>query len=274
MRIGYRTLLIVVLTLCSMNTKSQETVRLWDDATVSVKGEPSPELFVYKASENLDGKAIVICPGGGYAGLAMDHEGHDVAKWLSEKGITAAVLKYRMPKGQKDIPLEDAQAAMRYMRDNAVALDIDKNKVGILGFSAGGHLAATLSNQYATSGTNTRPDFSVLFYPVITMERATHGGSKRNLMGENPSVTDIHRFSNERQVTVNTPPTILLLSDDDKSVPSDNSVQYYEALKRNALPATMYIFPEGGHGWGFRSSFKYYNQMTTLLEMWLNDLSL
>ena len=198
--------------------------------------------------------AVVICPGGGYAGLAIQHEGSEFAKWLNGQGITAFVLKYRMPNKHKEVPLDDAQQAMRYVRKHANEFGIDANKVGIAGFSAGGHLAATTSTHYTTEGTSTKPDFSILFYPVITMEMATHGGSRSNLLGDKPLPEDIQFFSNEKQINANTPPAILLLSDDDKSVSPVNSVFYYEALKKNNIPATMYIFPKGGHGWGIGSN--------------------
>lgn len=272
----------------SANLFSQEIVQLWEGnpSTANEINEPeqisrnggwisnvtTPELQIYKAKENKDGKAIVICPGGGYAGLAIDHEGKQFAEWFNQQGITAIVLKYRMPNKHKNVPLEDAQQAIRYVRENAKALGINPNKIGIAGFSAGGHLAATASTHYANQGTSTRPDFSILFYPVVTMMKATHGGSKQNLLGDNPSDTDINRFSNEKQVSVNTPPTILLLSDDDNTVLPENSVNYYNALKANGIPATMYIFPEGGHGWGFKSDFKYHEEMKTLLSKWLEKL--
>ncbi len=261
--------------LFAMNINAQNTVKLWKGAPPTNNGleNQNPELTIYSpsASQNT-GIAIIICPGGGYSGLAMDHEGKQVGEWLVKQGITGIVLKYRLPNKNKNVPLEDAQQAIRYARENAKELNINPEKVGILGFSAGGHLASTASTHFSTQGTSTRPDFSILFYPVITMETATHGGSRRNLLGENPSETDIYMFSNEKQVNTNTPPTILLLSDDDKSVLPVNSTLYYDALKRNNVPATMYIFPEGGHGWGMRDSFKYQTQMRELLAMWLNDV--
>lgn len=213
--------------------------------------------------------AVVICPGGGYAGLAIQHEGSQFAKWLNGQGITAFVLKYRMPNKHKEVPLDDAQQAIRYVREHANEFGVDTNKIGIAGFSAGGHLAATASTHYTTEGVSTRPDFSILFYPVITMETATHGGSRSNLLGDKPQSEDIQFFSNEKHVNTNTPPAILLLSDDDKSVPTTNSVLYYESLKKNSVPATMYIFPKGGHGWGMNIDFEYHSQMLELLGMWL-----
>lgn len=282
-----RFFLLVVILVSVMNMNGQEIVKLWNgtiptDNKITKNEEwtpdktwvvdiSSPELYVYKA-KNPNGMGVVICPGGGYGGLAMSHEGTEVAEWLNSKGITAVVLKYRMPNKHSNVPLEDGHQAIRYVRENAEELGVDPQKVGILGFSAGGHLASTISTHYATSGISTRPDFSILFYPVITMKVATHGGSKLNLLGDNPSESDIHRFSNEEQVTVNTPPTILLLSDDDETVPTCNSEQYYSALKQNNIPAAMYIFPEGGHGWGFRKDFRYHEEMKTLLSKWLDSL--
>lgn len=275
MKIVCQAFLLLSLTFLTVSLKSQEAVKLWDDATIAANGEDRPEIFIHQAKDNPNGKAIVICPGGAYVHLSMNYEGHDVAKWLSEKGITGVVLKYRMPKKErKDVPLDDVKAAIRYVRDNAEQLGVDKDKVGVMGFSAGGHLASSLSTHYNTDVTNTRPNFSVLFYPVISMGAITHEGSKINLLGEKPSVTDVYRYSNENQVSVNTPPTLLLLSDDDKIVVPENSICYYESLKKNGIPSAMYIFPEGGHGWGFNTNFKYHDQMKDLLEMWLNDLSL
>lgn len=279
----------LLLFLFTINMNAQKSVRLWDgnpptnselsgaekierngDWVVNVT---TPELYIYLPEKSINtGLAVVICPGGGYGGVAINHEGHDFAKWLNSKGIAGIVLKYRMPNKHKQVPLEDAHQAMRYVREHAKELAINPEKIGVAGFSAGGHLAATVSTHYAASGTSTRPDFSILFYPVITMNAATHGGSMKNLLGDKPSATDVHVFSNEKQVSANTPPTILLLSDDDQAVLPVNSTLYYDALKRNGVPAAMYVFPKGGHGWGMRTSFSYHTQMLTLLEMWLDGL--
>lgn len=277
------------LLLISVSMNAQKVVKLWDGNPPTsnkisdtekydkkggwITNVSVPELSIYLPDKSTSNHmAVLICPGGGYAGLAIDHEGVQFAQWLNTQGIAGIILKYRMPNQHKEIPLDDAQQAMKYIREHAAELDIDINKVGIAGFSAGGHLAATVSTHFSTSGTSTRPDFSILFYPVITMEVATHGGSKTNLLGENPAQADTYTFSNERQVNVNTPPAILLLSDDDGSVQPANSIEYYEALKNNNIPATMYIFPEGGHGWGMKKDFKYHSQMLNLLEMWLKDI--
>lgn len=266
----------------------QQTVKLWEGAPPTdneirvaeeidenhwITSVSLPELTVYLPPENVaTGKAVVICPGGGYAGLASHHEGTMFAQWLNKQGITAFVLKYRMPNKHKEVPLDDVQQAMRYVREHAKNYQIRPDKIGIAGFSAGGHLASTASTHFATEGISTRPDFSILFYPVITMDIATHGGSRTNLLGDNPSETEIYQFSNEKQVNVNTPPAILLLSDDDKVVLPENSIRYYQALKANDIKASLYVFPEGGHGWGLREDFKYYPQVTELLAAWLKDI--
>lgn len=276
------------LLLVATATQAQQVVKLWEGAPPTdneirmpedidenhwITRVSSPELIIYLPQQsNATDKGVVICPGGGYAGLASHHEGTLFAQWLNEQGIAAFILKYRMPNKHKEVPLEDAQQAMRYVREHAADFRIKPNKIGIAGFSAGGHLASTASTHFATEGTNTRPDFSILFYPVITMEEATHGGSRLNLLGDNPSSTDINIFSNDKQVNANTPPAILLLSDDDKAVLPENSIRYYRALKANDIKASLYIFPEGGHGWGLRSDFKYHKQVTELLAAWLKDI--
>ena len=247
----------------------KETIR--DESFIINVSVPELEIYLPEKSART-GMAVVICPGGGYSGLAYDHEGIMVARWLNKEGIAAFILKYRMPNKHKNVPLSDAQQAIRYVREHAAEFGVDELKIGICGFSAGGHLASTASTHFATSGTSTRPDFSILFYPVVTMTKMTHGGSRNNLLGDNPSQAEIHMFSNEKQVNVNTPPALLLLSDDDKTVLPENSIRYYEALKRNNVPASMYIFPTGGHGWGFRDNYEYHKQMTDLLSAWLKAL--
>jgi acetyl esterase/lipase len=265
--------------------ESQNKIKLWEnnpptdnEIVVSDKNVPAyrdniPELEIFLPEKSkATGMAVIVCPGGGYSGLAYEHEGTMVAKWLNNEGIAAFILEYRMPNKHKTVPLEDAWQAIRLVRENAVKYGINPSKTGICGFSAGGHLASTASTHFATSGTSVRPDFSILFYPVITMEHFTHQGSRNNLLGENPKTEDVYRYSNEKQVNTNTPPTILLLSDDDKAVVPENSFKYYEALKKNGIPATMYIFPKGGHGWGFKETFEYHKLMTELLSKWLKSI--
>jgi acetyl esterase/lipase len=258
---------------------AQTVVKLWDiyppetgeNSDSMEKSATNPEITVYlpKASDNT-GKAVIICPGGGYVNLAMEHEGHQLAQWLQAQGYAGIVLKYRLPnKKYKTIPLDDVQNTFRYVRSKAKEWNI--TLLGIAGSSAGGHLAASASTLYKDAVT--RPDFSILFYPVITSDKELgHNGSFINLLGENPSVFDLHIYSPEKQVNAQTPPAILLLSDDDKGVLPQNSILYYQALKRNNIPAAMYIFPVGGHGWGMKDTFKYKNEMRTLLKQWLDAL--
>ena len=280
--------LFCLLSVFIFPAEAQKTIKLWETNPPVSNNITAPEntneshwitnvseaeLTIYLPSKELNTrKAVVVCPGGGYAGLASMHEGVLVAQWLNKQGIAAFVLKYRMPNKQKTVPLDDAWQAMRHVREHASEYGIRPDKIGIAGFSAGGHLASTASTHFAPAGTSTRPDFSILFYPVITMDIATHGGSKTNLLGDNPSISDLHLFSNEKQVNNTTPPTILLLSDDDKVVLPENSTRYYDALKKNEIKATMYIFPEGGHGWGLREDFRFHKEMTTLLASWLKDI--
>jgi len=230
-----------------------------------------PSVFVYlpKGASKAT-PAVVICPGGGYARLAMNHEGHEVAQWLNSLGIAGIVLKYRMPNGHSEIPLADAQQALKLVRSRSAEWNIDAHKVGIAGFSAGGHLAATATTHFTDS--LDRPDFSILFYAVISMNPAiTHQGSLSLLIGKEPSEEKIKFYSNELHITPQTPPVALLLSDDDKTVPPRNSSEFYDALKKNNVPAAMYIFPSGGHGWGMNDSFAYKSLWQELLKKWLLD---
>lgn len=223
----------------------------------------SPVLFPYlPPKESATGTAVLICPGGGYSGLAFNHEGHAVAKWLNDNGIAGIILKYRLPsdlimKDKSVGPLQDAQEAIRTIRRNASKWNIDPNRIGVIGFSAGGHLASTLSTHYAEKvyepkdTVSARPDFSLLIYPVITMDSSfTHAGSRRYLIGAKPSAEDIKRFSNELQVNEKTPPAFMVHSADDKAVPVRNSIVYYEQLVKYGIPSELHIFQKGGHGYG------------------------
>jgi acetyl esterase/lipase len=278
---------VLIMMLMCITVKSQNKIKLWEhnppvdngivvsDKNVSGNKDNIPELEIFLPDKSkATGMAVIVCPGGSYWGLAYEHEGTMVAKWLNNEGIAAFILEYRMPNKHKTVPLDDAWQAIRLIRENADKYGINPSKIGICGFSAGGHLASTASTHFTTSGTSVRPDFSILFYPVITMEESfTHHGSRNNLLGDNPSAEDILLYSNEKQVSKQTPPTILLLSDDDKVVVPENSIKYYEALKKNEIPATMYIFPKGEHGWGFRDTFEYYKPMTELLSKWLKSIN-
>lgn len=232
------------------------------DLLKSTSQVSTPTLTVFtpkKGEEN--GAAIVICPGGGYQHLSMLKEGSKVGEWMASMGITAFVLKYRLPNDaimtNKTIgPLQDAQEAMRYVRRHAKHYNLDTNKIGVLGFSAGGHLASTLSTHYNrkvynSDKTSAKPNFSILIYPVVSMkEGVTHQGSKRNLLGESPSEEAIKTYSNALQIDDATPPTFLVHATDDHAVPVENSLEYYAALKKHNVPVALHIFENGGHGFG------------------------
>ena len=227
----------------------------------------TPTIEVYLPTKQIaTGEAVVIFPGGGYGVLAYDWEGTEFAKWLNVQGIVGIVVNYRLPislslTDPKEVPLMDAQRAIRLVRQNAEAWNINPNQVGIMGFSAGGHLASTLSTQYthevdrpkdAVDALSARPDFSILVYPVISFrDAAVHSGSRKNLIGDNASQELIDRFSGELNVTTETPPTFLVHAQDDKVVPIENSLLYYQALHKHGVKASLHIYPSGGHGFAF-----------------------
>jgi len=246
-------------------TSDEKEKTYFGDNKELIKNVQNPDIAVFlPAKEHATGEAVVICPGGGYHVLAYRWEGTDIARALNAKGIAAIVLKYRLPVSNNNIvrhksPLLDAQRAMRLVRYHADKWNIKPNKIGIMGFSAGGHLASTLSTHYdqgnpkavdAIEKLSCRPDFSILIYPVISFsDEFTHKGSAKALLGENASQELINSFSNELQVTENTPPTFLVHSEDDTSVPIKNSLVYYEALQKKNVSAEMHLYPYGGHGY-------------------------
>ncbi|MGV3547745.1 MAG: alpha/beta hydrolase [Pedobacter sp.] len=234
-----------------------------EDKVVRTSKVTNPKLYVYQAAKP-NGAAVIICPGGGYGILAIDKEGHDVAKKFQQIGVTAFVLKYRLPsdlimKDKSTGPLQDALQAIYLVRKNATTFGVDPNRVGIMGFSAGGHLASTASTHFADmkidneENISLRPSFSILIYPVITFGQYTHAGSVKNLLGENPTEDQRKYFSSERQVTSQTPPTFLVHANNDKTVPVQNSLRYNEALVKNAVPAELHVYQEGGHGFGLNN---------------------
>lgn len=243
----------------------EEEVR--QENIIRIANVQTPTIEVYLPNKSIaTGQAVMIFPGGAYGILAYDWEGTDFAKWLNAQGIAGIVVKYRLPISKsltdpKEVPLLDAQRAIRLTRANAAEWNINPANVGIMGFSAGGHLASTLSTQYAheldrskdeIDLLDARPAFSILVYPVITFqEKYTHGGSKKNLLGENPSPELVDRFSNEKNVTEQTPPTFLVHAQDDTGVPIENSLLYYQALHQHGIPASLHIYPKGGHGFSF-----------------------
>jgi len=274
-------LLVIATSLLAINTQAQDmTVKLWDNSSaphsnnltgpekdegeVRISNTTEAVLYIYEAAaDKATGQAIVICPGGGYWLLAMGHEGHELAKWLAENGITAAVLKYRMPNGNVQVPMEDAAEAVRYMKK--VYPKHDKlSQVGISGFSAGGHLAASTGAGALEANGDTserallRPDFMVLFYPVISCSpKYFHAGSFNNLLGKGYTEELSQKWSPDLLASEKTPQALFILSDDDKAVKPINSILLYNRLKELGKPASLHILPEGGHGWGMKDSFRY-----------------
>lgn len=227
----------------------------------------NPTITVYLPAES-NGAAIIACPGGGYSFVSMGKEGYSMAPWLNDQGIAVIVLKYRLPNGNREVPLSDVEQAMRMVKRHAKEWKIDAAKIGILGSSAGGHLAATLSTLYSA---DTRPAFQVLLYPVITMDTSlTHPGSRKQLLGSDPDKKLEYRFSADKNVKKETPPAFIVLSDDDKTVPSLNSILYYTALKKENIPVEMHIYPSGGHGWGFGDKFIYKQHWIEAFKKWLS----
>jgi acetyl esterase/lipase len=242
----------------------------------------NPMLYIFlPPKEKATGTAVLICPGGAYTVLAFDHEGNAIASWLNDNGIAGIILKYRLPsdlimKDKSVGPLQDAQEAMRLIRRNAAAWNIDPKKVGVIGFSAGGHLASTISTHYldkvydVTDTVSARPDFSLLIYPVISMDATfTHAGSRKNLLGDNPSDDLVKRFSNELQVNEKTPPAFLVHSADDNSVPVKNSIVYFEQLVKYNIPSELHIFQKGGHGYGLGGNKDTQSAWPDLCLRWL-----
>lgn len=278
-------ILSLLLMMCMLTARGQQQfdINLWPNGLPNSNGidktqpfddskqnfRPSIRVFL-PAKDKANGMAVVCCPGGGYSHLATDHEGYDWAPFFNERGFAFVVLKYRMPHGVTEVPISDAKEALRVVRENAEKWNINPAKVGIMGSSAGGHLASTIATH---SDSLTAPAFQILFYPVITFDYAyTHKGSRHGLIGTDASEEQVKLYSNELQVTKTTPPAIMLLSDDDRVVPSQNSVNYYLSLKKKGIPATMHIYPSGGHGWGNRTSFKYNREMLADLSAWLEDI--
>lgn len=233
-----------------------------------------PRMQAYPAAkEKANGTAVLICPGGGYSGVSMIKEGQDIAKWFNDLGVSAFVLYYRMPNGHHEIPLKDAQTALAIIHNRAKEWNINKKKIGIMGFSAGGHLASTVGTHFKTK--SQRPAFMILGYPVVTMDKTlTHGGSRNNLLGKNPSDDLVKLYSNELQVTKKTPPTFIIHAKDDKAVPIANSENLKKALDKNKVSAELHIFEVGGHGFGMRKSGIPADNWDEMLKKWLKTRGL
>jgi acetyl esterase/lipase len=241
-------------------------VPLWEDGapgTPATKPENESVLYLYRpAAEGATKTAVVVCPGGGYRHLAMDHEGRQIAEWFNRLGVTAAVLQYRNNSSghQHPVPMMDGQRAIRMVRSRASEWGIDPQKIGVMGFSAGGHLASTLATHFdggqtdsadAVERESSRPDFVILCYPVISMTEAyMHSGSRENLLGKNPDAALARSLSSETQVTAETPPTFIFQTDADTAVRAENCVAFYLALRRAGVPAEIHIYQDGKHGVG------------------------
>lgn len=233
-----------------------------------------PRMYAYPASnENNCGTAVLICPGGGYSGVSAVKEGAEIAKWFNELGVSAFVLYYRMPNGHYEIPLKDAQTALSIIHKRSREWKINKKKIGIMGFSAGGHLASTVGTHFKTKAE--RPAFMLLAYPVVTMNKdLTHKGSRDNLLGKNPSDELVKLYSNELQVNKQTPPTFIIHARDDGAVPIANSENLLEALQKNKVPAKLVTYDEGGHGFGMRKKGIPVENWPQKMKSWLTERKL
>lgn len=284
---GYKVMEPVVLKLIneSMQPSQPIEISLWQDSKPRFESGLSseeeievnsgwithvtkPVLYVFPAAKP-NGKALLMCPGGGYEGVAIAHEGKELAPILNEEGIALAVLKYRMPNGNCNVPLEDVARAMDILKLHSQEWGIDVDKIGIGGASAGGHLAST----YAVNSPegSLKAAFQVLLYPVISMRsNITHEGSRSNLLGSLPSDSLINTYSNEMQVSESTPPAFIVVSADDDIVPVENSTLYFSALNSKGIPAALFVYPSGGHGWGTSKDFKFSKEWIEELKAWLN----
>ena len=290
--------LFLILSLLIVYSFAQDlTLKVWPNGAPDSNGMTLPEeifqgkrvrnvseaeMFVYLPKQGINtGAAIVICPGGGYLFEAMDYEGYDMAEWLAQQGVAGIVLKYRLPYGHDQIPLEDVQRALRLVRQKAAEWGINPSKVGVAGSSAGGHLASTAGTKFDTGNPDSvdpidkmscRPDFMLLLYPVITFrEEFGHIGSRTNLIGAGNKWELVEKYSNELNVTAQTPPTFLVLADDDKVVPPRNSIEFYMALKKFSIPAEMHIFRKGAHGFGMKKKDLPVDQWTNLFVQWMKS---
>jgi acetyl esterase/lipase len=308
MKIKASIILLIFINAFMINSNAQTlTLKLWPDGIPGSKTDLSyvekititdgritrcekvvtPDLTVFLPSpEKANGAAVLICPGGGYGVLAFDHEGNAIARWLNDNGIAGIILKYRLPSDQimidKSIgPLQDAQEAMRVIRRNAAEWKINPKKIGVIGFSAGGHLASTISTHYAEKvydvkdNISAKPDFSLLIYPVISLDTTiTHRGTRNNLLGLKPDPKQVQRFSNELQINAETPPAFLVHSSDDKAVPAMNSIVYFRGLQKNNIPAELHIFQKGGHGYGLSPNGGTESSWPDLCIRWLKEMGL
>lgn len=274
---------VIVLIMMTLTMMAQQPVviDIWPDGAPNYNGLTGeeqildngrvanvthPTLTVYPAKSG-NGMAVIACPGGAYIRLAMQHEGHDMAAWFNTQGITYAVLKYRMPNGHFEAPLSDVLQAIRLMRQKAEEWGVNPDKIGIMGASAGGHLASTAATKFTSK--EDRPDFQILFYPAIVLNK----GFARIMFGDDLSDELMNKYTNDLQVTPETPQAIIFNSSDDRTVSPDHAIRYYKALINNNISASLHLYPSGGHGWGYRDDFIYKRQWTGELEKWLREIN-
>lgn len=282
-------LLLIILSLwispAVLAQQTVDTLQLWPEGAPGAMGQEEkdqPMLIRYPAPEHMaTGAAVVVCPGGGYNMLAMDHEGHQIARWLNSFGVSAYILTYRLGRNgyKHPIPMNDGKRAIRTVRANAENWNIDEERIGVLGFSAGGHMASTLGTHFdaGQEGTtdpidqvSSRPDFMVLLYPVISFtEDYQHSGSRISLLGEDADPTTVRSLSNELQVTDETPPAFLVHTTEDKAVPPENSIYFYLELKKRNIPVEMHIFEKGRHGLGMGAPGTAFSNWPKLCEEWM-----
>lgn len=279
----FLTIILVALTRPAM-AADEPVITLWPDGTPGAVGKEAvdiPTLTVFKPSGKNSGAAVVVCPGGGYGGLAA-HENQPIAEWLASRGITAFVLKYRLgPRYRHPAMINDANRAIRTVRARAGEFGVNTSKIGILGFSAGGHLASTAGTHYDAGNAqatdpiekaSSRPDFMVLCYPVIAMATEYgHGGSKKNLLGDNPPEELVKSLSNETQVTKDTPPTFIVQTHEDKPVPAENSILFILALRKAGVPCELHMFEKGRHGLGLGMGDPAFSKWPELCEIWMKQ---
>lgn len=258
---------------------SYEQIRLWPEGAPTQSGlsgaetqiDPGfvgnitdPHLFLYPAPKP-NGQAVVLCPGGGFLGLVLEQEGHAFAEWFNSRGVTLGVLKYRMPNGHREVPLDDLHQALRLLRQRSQTLGV--RSLGVMGASAGGYMAATAA---VFAQADAKPDFQILLYPAISLkEELSHPETRERLLGAYPSGGEIAALSPEDHVTFQTPPAFITLAGDDRTVNPENSLIYYRALLQKGVPAALHIYPRGGHSFALRDTFRYKAQWTGELERWL-----
>lgn len=250
-------LAIALAATTALGMQAQRTIELEN---------PTMKMFL-PAADKASGRAVVILPGGGYSHLAVNHEGYDWAPFFNDRGTAIAVVSYRMPAGDRTLPISDAEKAVKILRDSAEVWHLDPTQIGIMGSSAGGHLASTVATH---APAESRPNFQILFYPVISMVPGiTHQGSHDNLLGADAPEALVNEYSNEQQVDSLTPRAFLILSADDKVVIPRNSIDYFNALNEASIPVSMHIYPTGGHGWGSRPTFEFNREVLAELDAWL-----